>query len=82
MEDKKLKVVVTGFGPFQNVAVNESWLAVSQLWDHDWPANIKLVTRELPVVYDVVKMEVSNLWETEKPDVTIIDYIDCFKFLS
>ena len=68
---KKYKVCVTGFGPFQNVQRNESWLAVSGLWDEDIPPSISLVTRELPVIYDIVKKEVDKLWENEKPDVNI-----------
>jgi pyrrolidone-carboxylate peptidase len=63
------KVVVTGFGPFQNVPENESWLAVTGLWNEKFPDGVKLVTRELPVVYDVVKKVVPGLWESEKPDV-------------
>ena len=63
------KVVVTGFGPFQGVSINESWLAVSGLWEENLPTQVKLVTRELPVVYSVVKNEVLKLWETENPDV-------------
>jgi pyrrolidone-carboxylate peptidase len=68
--DRVYKVVVTGFGPFQNVPENESWLAVSGLWSEPpLPQSIRLVTRELPVVYDIVKREVNTLWETENPDV-------------
>lgn len=67
---KKYKVCVTGFGPFQNVPRNESWLAVSGLWDEDLPPSIQLVTRELPVVYDIVKSEVDKLWLEENPDVS------------
>lgn len=69
VEKKSYKVVVTGFGPFQGVPRNESWLAVSGLWDEPLPADIKLVTRELPVVYDVVKNEIPKLWREEIPDV-------------
>lgn len=68
---KKYKVCVTGFGPFQGVPRNESWLAVSGLWEETLPPNIKLVTRELPVVYDIVKDEVGKLWDEEKPDLMI-----------
>jgi pyrrolidone-carboxylate peptidase len=68
------KVVVTGFGPFQNVPRNESWLAVSDLWKENFPSNIKLVTRELPVVYDIVKQEVEKLWIEENPDVRFFIY--------
>lgn len=69
-EKSSYKVVVTGFGPFQNVPVNESWRAVSGLWNEEIPAQIKLVTRELPVVYDIVRTEIENIWKTEQPDVT------------
>lgn len=65
------KVVVTGFGPFQGVPRNESWLAVSGLWNEPMPAEVKLVTRELEVVYDVVKREVPRLWKEEQPDLII-----------
>ena len=71
-EKKIYKVVVTGFGPFQNVPVNESWRAVSGLWllDDILPPQIRLVTRELPVVYRLAREQVAQLWDTEKPDVT------------
>lgn len=62
---------IKGFGPFQNVAVNESWLTVSKLWDMDWPNELRLVTRELPVVYEIAKSEIKKLWTEEKPDVII-----------
>lgn len=68
-EKRSFKVVVTGFGPFQGVPRNESWLAVSGLWNESMPEDIKLVTRELDVVYDVVKTEVPKLWKEENPDV-------------
>ena len=68
-EKRTFKVCLTGFGPFQNVPRNESWLAVSGLWEEEIPPAIKLVTRELPVIYDVVRAEVDKLWSEEKPDV-------------
>jgi hypothetical protein len=37
----------------------------------EWPSQIKLVTRELPVVFDVVHEQVNKLWDEEKPDVII-----------
>jgi len=70
-ENRNFKVVVTGFGPFQGVPRNESWLAVSGLWSDPLPPEIKLVTRELDVVYDVVKEQVPKLWKEENPDVII-----------
>ena len=59
-----------GFGPFQNVDVNESWQAVSGLWELEWPDQVDLVTRELPVVYDTIKEVVPNLWSELNPDVS------------
>lgn len=71
MVDRNFKVVVTGFGPFQGVPVNESWRAVSALWQEKLPAQIKLITRELPVVYDIVRQHVEDLWDQENPDVNV-----------
>ncbi len=73
-EKRTFKVVVTGFGPFQNVPRNESWQAVSGLWSEPFPPEIKLITRELEVVYDVVKEAIPRLWEEEKPDVNTALY--------
>ena len=50
--------------------VNESWQAVSSLWELEWPSQVELVTRELPVVYDTIKQVVPKLWEELKPDVS------------
>ncbi len=44
-------------------------MAVSALWEEEIPSHIRLVTRELPVVYDIAKVEVEKLWKEEKPDV-------------
>ena len=41
----------------------------------NWPSEIKLITRELPVVYNIVKNQIDQLWEKEQPDVFI-----AFKF--
>ncbi|RNA04851.1 pyroglutamyl-peptidase 1 [Brachionus plicatilis] len=71
MTDQNFKVVVTGFGPFQDVPVNESWRAVSGLWDEKLPDKIKLITRELPVVYEIVRKQVEDLWDQESPDLMI-----------
>lgn len=70
MSERTYKVVVTGFGPFQGVPVNESWKAVSGLWEENLPSQIRLVTRELPVVYNIAKGEVEKLWHEENPDVS------------
>ncbi len=70
MTDKRVfTVLVTGFGPWQGFPINESSVCVQNLWDLKWPSNIKLITRELPVVYDIVKSEVPKLWTDFTPDV-------------
>jgi hypothetical protein len=37
----------------------------------EWPNKIRLVTRELPVDYNVVKEQVKLLWDKENPDLMI-----------
>lgn len=69
-ENRVYKVVITGFGPFQGVPRNESWLAVSDLSKENFPSNIQLVIRELKVVYDSAKNEICKLWKEENPDVS------------
>jgi pyroglutamyl-peptidase len=68
-EKTKYTVLVTGFGPFQGFPVNFSWETVKNLWCLDWPENVKLITRELPVIYDSVFQIVPQLWSEIKPDV-------------
>jgi len=68
----KKTVLVTGFGPFQNTPINDSWESVKRLWDfNNWPTNIKLITRQLNVVYKEVLDEVPKLWDEFKPDLVI-----------
>ena len=45
----------------------------------NWPSEIKLITRELPVVYNIVKNQIYQLWEEEQPDVLAFKFI-FFKF--
>ena len=68
IEDQRV-VLVTGFGPFEGFPINFSWETVKQLWNLNRPLNIKLITRQLPVIYDVVREQVSKLWNDIKPDV-------------
>lgn len=44
-EERNYKVLVTGFGPFGEFVINDSWETVKGLWDLDWPSNVKLITR-------------------------------------
>ena len=80
-EIKQKVVLVTGFGPFEGFPINFSWETVKQLWNLNRPANVKLITRQLPVVYDVVLEQVSKLWSDLKPDVVIIKRIIIIIFL-
>ncbi len=64
-------VLVTGFGPFGVHEVNASFEAVKLLpsLDLERELGVRLVTREIPVVYDYVKSTIPQLWELHKPKV-------------
>ena len=64
-------VLVTGFGPFEGFPINFSWETVKLLPSFDWPSNVKVITHQIPVVYDIVLTKVPQLWEEIKPDVKI-----------
>ena len=49
--------------------MNFSWETVKHLWSLEWPNNIKLITRQLPVIYDIVYEQVPQLWKELNPDV-------------
>jgi hypothetical protein len=74
-KNRIFKVLITGFGPFGDVETNPSWEAVSKLWDSELESNIKLITRELPVSYEIVQKEVDKLWTEETPDVSVLLFI-------
>ena len=63
--------LVTGFGPFGVHAVNASMETVKLLTslDVERELGIRLVTREIPVVYDYVQNMVPQLWELYQPKV-------------
>lgn len=68
-------ILVTGFGPFRNHAINASWEAVKLLPDlmnkHQKSSSIKLVIEEIPVVYTYVADRVKELSKEHKPSVSI-----------
>ncbi|EDO36383.1 predicted protein [Nematostella vectensis] len=71
MADQKPTVLVTGFGPFGQVKVNSSMLAVKALKSSDLSEKVNLVTEEIPVIYDFVKNHIPMLWEHYKPKLCV-----------
>merc|ERR1712076_206864 len=74
--DKKWKIVVTGYGQFGDHKINASWEAVKKFKDM-WIENqlntkVELVTEEIPVCYDFVQEQVPNRWSTENDSSTLI----------
>lgn len=63
-------VLVTGFGPFSNHVENSSWITVQELAKMNI-ANYNLVTKELPVSYNIVSQVVPLLWQEHKPKLTV-----------
>lgn len=76
-------VLVTGFGPFGVHEVNASMEAVKLLpsLDLERELGIRLVTREIPVVYDYVKSTIPQLWELHKPKVKCYQAYQLFGLL-
>ena len=72
--DKKVvKVAMTGFGPFMNIASNPSWTVVQeaeQLLSQN--ADMKLVcAQELTVVYSEVSKKIKQMHDDFTPDLSI-----------
>ncbi|KAK3098217.1 hypothetical protein FSP39_017294, partial [Pinctada imbricata] len=63
---------ILGFGPFGEHKVNASWVAVQRLAEFGVKDDVELVTREIPVDYDMVKEIICSLWEEEKPDLVVL----------
>lgn len=64
-------VLVTGFGPFGVHEVNASMESVKLLHslDIERELGIRLVTHEIPVIYEYVQTNICKLWDTYKPKV-------------
>lgn len=64
-------VLVTGFGPFGVHEVNASIESVKLLHslnvEHE--LGIRLVTQEIPVIYEFVQTNIPKLWDAYKPKV-------------
>lgn len=65
---KKRKVLVTGFGPFNEHTINASWQAVSILPELNFQ-DIELIIEEIPVKYKDVDNRIAELWDTHNPIV-------------
>ena len=63
-----------GFGPFGNHTVNASWVAVQELALMGIANDVELITLEIPVEYDTVRVLVPELWNKYKPKVGL-DYM-------
>ncbi|MEQ2256172.1 Pyroglutamyl-peptidase 1 [Ilyodon furcidens] len=66
MANKK-KVVVTGFEPFGEHAVNSSWVAVQELEQLGLGETVDLHVCELPVDYQAVENILPSLWKEHQP---------------
>lgn len=66
-------VLVTGFGPFGVHTVNASSESVKLLatLDLEREFGIRLITKEIPVIYDYVQTNIPLLWENYKPKVRL-----------
>ncbi|KAF7395378.1 hypothetical protein HZH68_009428 [Vespula germanica] len=68
------KILVTGFGPFDNHIINASWEAVkelSKLWPQSELCNTQLITKQIPVSYEYVSTQISKLWQEHDPIIVI-----------
>ena len=79
-------VLVTGFGPFHNISVNASWVAVQELAEMNVynpdGSPCKLEIREIPVEYEAVTSKVPQLWKDLRPRLCVhvgVSPYDCIK---
>ncbi|KAM8850331.1 pyroglutamyl-peptidase 1-like [Spinachia spinachia] len=70
MANKK-KVVVTGFEPFGNHAVNSSWVAVQELERLGLGEAVDLHVCEVPVEYQAVQGLLPSLWREHQPQLVV-----------
>ncbi|XP_002153799.4 pyroglutamyl-peptidase 1 isoform X1 [Hydra vulgaris] len=69
-EMSRRKLLLTGFGPFGQHAVNHSWLAVKEVADHEF-AFWEIIAKEIAVDYNFVNNNVPQLWNEVNPDLVI-----------
>uniref|UniRef100_A0A8C2PZ76 Pyroglutamyl-peptidase I n=1 Tax=Cyprinus carpio TaxID=7962 RepID=A0A8C2PZ76_CYPCA len=70
MEQKKT-VIVTGFEPFGEHAVNASWVAVQELEKLGLGHHINLHVAEVPVEYQAVQRLLPSLWKQQLPQLVV-----------
>ncbi|XP_061551127.1 pyroglutamyl-peptidase 1-like isoform X2 [Phycodurus eques] len=70
MANKK-KVIVTGFEPFGEHAVNSSWVAVRELERLGLDEAVDLYVCEVPVEYQAVQSLLPSLWEQHLPQLVV-----------
>ncbi|XP_078524539.1 pyroglutamyl-peptidase 1 isoform X1 [Lissotriton helveticus] len=71
MEAQKKAVVVTGFGPFGEHAVNASWIAVQELEKLGLGDSVDLYVYEVPVEYQAVQRMIPALWKKHTPQLVV-----------
>ncbi|KAG8594437.1 hypothetical protein GDO81_001204 [Engystomops pustulosus] len=71
MEKQRRCVVVTGFGPFGEHAVNASWVAVQELKKLGLGDTIDLHVYEVPVEYQTVQRLIPDLWIKHRPQLIV-----------
>ncbi|KAK2895450.1 hypothetical protein Q8A73_014938 [Channa argus] len=70
MANKK-KVIVTGFEPFGDHAVNSSWVAVQELAQLGLGEGVDLSVHEMPVEYQAVQGLLPSLWKKHQPQLAV-----------
>ncbi|XP_066460689.1 pyroglutamyl-peptidase 1 isoform X1 [Eleutherodactylus coqui] len=71
MEKRGGCVVVTGFGPFGEHAVNASWVAVQELDKLGLGDRVELHIYEVPVEYRTVQRLIPDLWIKHRPQLIV-----------
>ncbi|XP_053321699.1 pyroglutamyl-peptidase 1 [Spea bombifrons] len=69
--EKQRAVVVTGFGPFGEHAVNASWVAVKELEKLGLGDEVDLIVHEIPVEYQTVQRLIPELWKKYHPVLSV-----------
>ncbi|XP_076118369.1 pyroglutamyl-peptidase 1 isoform X1 [Alosa pseudoharengus] len=64
-------IVVTGFGPFGQHLVNQSWTAAQGLKAEGLEEVIEIYIKEIPVSYSSAKRILSGIWEKVQPEFAV-----------
>ncbi|XP_023219839.1 pyroglutamyl-peptidase 1-like [Centruroides sculpturatus] len=63
-------IIITGFGPFRDIEVNSSWIAVRELAKVGIDG-VNLIIKEIPVEYETVTKIIPELWKKYKPAMVV-----------